>query len=79
MPGSWRSSGVDVAPLASAAEDLRGEGATAIFVAVDGTLAGTLAIADPMKATTPRALAALREAGVRIVMLTGDNRTTARP
>ncbi|MCP8937459.1 heavy metal translocating P-type ATPase [Alsobacter sp. SYSU M60028] len=69
--------GVDIAPLARQAEELRGEGATAIFVGVDGRLAGALAIADPVKASTPEALAALREAGVRIVMLTGDNRTTA--
>ena len=70
-------SGVNVAPLAGKAEDLRADGATAIFVGVDGRLAGTLAIADPVKASAPEALAALRGAGVRIVMLTGDNRTTA--
>jgi Cu+-exporting ATPase len=70
-------SGVDVSALSGKAEELRAEGATAIFVGVDGKLAGTLAIADPVKQSTPEALAALREAGVRIVMLTGDNRTTA--
>ncbi|MGL4442251.1 MAG: copper-translocating P-type ATPase, partial [Alsobacter sp.] len=69
--------GIDVAALAKQADDLRGEGATAIFVGVDRTLAGVIAIADPVKASTPEALAALREEGVRIVMLTGDNRTTA--
>jgi Cu+-exporting ATPase len=56
---------------------LRGEGATVIFMAVDGKVAGLLAIADPIKETTPAALQALRDAGIRVVMLTGDNRTTA--
>src|SRR5262245_44516858 len=68
--------GTDV--LASEAERLRGDGATAIFVAIDGKSAGVIAIADPVKATTPAALDALRREGLRIVMLTGDNRTTAR-
>jgi P-type Cu+ transporter len=72
-----KEQGVDAAPLADQADALRSEGATAIFAAVDGRLAGVLAIADPVKATTPAALAALREAGVRVVMLTGDNRITA--
>ena len=65
------------AELARAAEGLRRDGATAIFVAVDDTVAGVLAIADPVKATTEEALAALRHEGVEVVMLTGDNRTTA--
>jgi len=69
--------GVDTVKLDPAADELRREGATAIYVAIDGAVAGILAIADPVKATTPQALAALREAGIRIVMLTGDNRTTA--
>jgi len=69
--------GVDIAPLAARAEQLRGDGATVIFAGVDGRLAGVLAIADPIKATTPAALAALRKEGVRVVMLTGDNRATA--
>ncbi len=60
------------------AERLRQDGATAIFVAMDGKPAGVIAIADPVKATTPEALRALTEAGLRIVMLTGDNRTTAQ-
>ena len=55
--------GVDIAPLANAAEDLRGEGATAIFISVDGTLAGTLAIADPVKATTQRCPCGLARGG----------------
>jgi heavy metal translocating P-type ATPase len=69
--------GVDVAPLDGAAEQQRARSATVIFVALDGRLAGFVAIADPIKETTPAALQALRAAGVRIVMLTGDGRTTA--
>ncbi len=69
--------GVDVEPLQPAAELQRAQAATVIFVALDGRLAGFVAIADPIKATTPAALQGLREAGVRIVMLTGDGRTTA--
>ncbi|MBM1170152.1 heavy metal translocating P-type ATPase [Microvirga arabica] len=69
--------GVDVAPLTKAADDLRRDGATAIFAGVDGRPAGILAIADPVKASTPEALAALKQEGIRVVMLTGDNRTTA--
>ncbi len=68
---------VDTAALADKAESLRADGATAIYAAIDGRLAGVLAIADPIKETTPAALKALREDGVRIVMLTGDNRGTA--
>ena len=60
-----------------AAEAQRNDGATAIFLAVNGKAAGILAIADPVKATTPAALKALAEANLRVVMLTGDNRTTA--
>ena len=70
--------GVDPSPLASQAEDLRKEGATAIFMAVDGKVAGVLAIADPVKASTPEALSRLKSEGVRVVMLTGDNWTTAK-
>jgi Cu+-exporting ATPase len=69
--------GVDVSPLAGEAEALRGEGATAVFVAADGALAGVIAIADPIKPTTPEAVRALKQCGVRLVMMTGDNRTTA--
>jgi Cu+-exporting ATPase len=68
---------IEVAALADAADAMRRDGATAIFVAVNGKLAGVIGIADAVKATTPAALAALREAGMRIVMLTGDNRVTA--
>ena len=63
--------------LAAAAEKLRHDGATAIFVAVNGKVAGAFAIADPVKATTAAALAELKAADIRIVMLTGDNHTTA--
>jgi Cu+-exporting ATPase len=68
---------VEVSTLEPEAERLRGEGATAIFLAVDGQAAAVIAIADPVKSTTPEALAALAEEGVRVVMLTGDNKTTA--
>jgi Cu+-exporting ATPase len=70
--------GVATSELESRADSLRRDGATAVFVAVDGRPAGIIAVADPVKATTPAALASLRAAGVRIVMLTGDNRTTAQ-
>ena len=66
------------ADLESQAEGLRGDGATAMFVAIDDRPAGVIAVADPIKATTPAALESLRRAGIRIVMLTGDNRTTAQ-
>jgi Cu+-exporting ATPase len=65
-------------PLSSEAEKLRTEGKTVMFVAVAGKAAGLVAVADPIKETTPEAIASLHEAGVRIVMLTGDNETTAR-
>ncbi len=68
---------IDTAPLAQEAERLRGDGATAIFLAVNGKLAGVIAIADPVKTTTPAALQALSALNIRVVMLTGDNRTTA--
>jgi Cu+-exporting ATPase len=60
------------------ADELRRDGATAMFVVVDGKYAGIIAVADPIKATTPAALKRLKADGVRIVMLTGDNRTTAQ-
>ncbi|MCL4765461.1 MAG: heavy metal translocating P-type ATPase [Hyphomicrobiaceae bacterium] len=70
--------GVDVSALAAEAEKLRQDGATAIFMGVDGHVAAIFAIADPVKASTPGALADLKAAGVRVVMLTGDNWTTAK-
>jgi Cu+-exporting ATPase len=69
---------IDTSALSADAERLRGDGATAIFLAVDGKAAGIIAIADPVKATTPDALKALAAEGIRVVMLTGDNRTTAQ-
>ena len=72
-----REAGIDFSPLVARADALRGNGATALYVAIDRKPAGIIAIADPVKATTPAALAALRSRGVRIVMLTGDNRVTA--
>jgi Cu+-exporting ATPase len=69
--------GIDVSTLTEEADKLRRDGATAIFAAVDGKPAGVFAIADPVKATTPTALKGLAEAGIHIVMLTGDNRITA--
>ncbi|WP_395678910.1 copper-transporting P-type ATPase [Inquilinus sp.] len=69
--------GVAAGPLADEAEALRRDGATVMHLVVDGAVAGLIAVADPVKATTPAAIAALRAAGLRIVMLTGDNRTTA--
>jgi P-type Cu+ transporter len=68
---------IAVDSLANKADELRADGATAIFVAINGKLAGIFGIADTLKPSTPQALAALREAGIRIVMLTGDNRITA--
>ena len=69
---------IDTSALAAEAERLRGDGATAIFLAVDGKAAGIIAIADPIKETTPDALKALTTDRIRVVMLTGDNRTTAQ-
>ena len=68
---------VDLGALAAAADRLRTDGATAIYIAVNGKAAGVIAIADPVKETTSDALAALREAGIKVIMLTGDNRVTA--
>jgi Cu+-exporting ATPase len=68
---------VDLSPLEADANRLRADGATAIYVSVDGRAAGIFAIADPIKQTTPAALAALRREGIDVVMLTGDNRVTA--
>ncbi len=69
--------GIAADALQSEAERLRGDGATVIFVAVDGKAAGVIAVADPVKATTPAALAALKAHNIAVVMLTGDSRTTA--
>ena len=63
--------------MAERADDLRKEGATVIYITVDKKPAGLIAIADPIKKTTPEALKSLKDLGIRIVMLTGDNKTTA--
>ncbi|BBZ99813.1 heavy metal translocating P-type ATPase [Bradyrhizobium diazoefficiens] len=72
------SIGIDTKALDTEAERLRGDGATVINMAVDGRLAGLFAIADPVKASTPEALKALAAEGIKVIMLTGDNRTTAQ-
>ncbi len=69
--------GIATGDLEARADALRRDGATAVFVAVNGKACGVIGIADPVKPTTPEALKALAADGVRIVMLTGDNRTTA--
>ena len=69
--------GVAAEPLLARAEDLRREGQTVMFAVVDGRAAGMLGVADPIKETTPEALQLLRAEGIRVVMLTGDSRTTA--
>ena len=71
------AAGVETSSMEGAAETLRGEGATVVNMSVDGRLAGIFAIADPVKATTPDALRALAAEGIKVIMLTGDNRTTA--
>jgi Cu+-exporting ATPase len=70
--------GIDLDDLAAKADALRGSGATALFVAVDGKPGGIIAIADPIKSTTRAALDSLRSEGIHVVMLTGDNKTTAQ-
>ena len=73
----FASIGIDTKALDADAERLRGDGATVINMAIDGALAGLFAIADPVKASTPEALKALAAEGIKVIMLTGDNRTTA--
>ena len=70
--------GADVGPLAEVAERLRLEGATAMFVALDGRAIGLIAVADPIKDTSLAAIRALQAVGVRVVMATGDGLATAR-
>jgi Cu+-exporting ATPase len=69
--------GIELGDLAKRADELRGHGATGLFIAVDGKPGGIIAIEDPVKATTRAALDSLRADGIHVVMLTGDNRTTA--
>jgi Cu+-exporting ATPase len=71
-------SGITVAALGEQADALRRDGATAIFIGIEGEVAGAFAIADAVKQTTPEALALLRREGIAVVMLTGDNHTTAQ-
>jgi Cu+-exporting ATPase len=73
-----REAGIEPGPLEAEAGRLSGEGATAIFIAIDGRMAGVAGIADPIKPATPGALAALKAEGIRVVMLTGDNAATAK-
>jgi Cu+-exporting ATPase len=72
-----REAGVDVGAMEAQADEMRRNGATVMFVAIDGRLAGLLAVSDPIKASTAEAIDLLHQAGLRIVMITGDNRTTA--
>ncbi len=72
-----QSLGIEAQALNAEAERLRGDGATVINIAIDGKLAGLFAIADPVKPTTPDALEALAAEGIKVIMLTGDNKTTA--
>ena len=72
-----REAGVDVAAADAKADALRQDGATVVLLAIDGAAAGLLSVSDPVKETTPEALKRLRAAGLRIVMLTGDNRRSA--
>jgi P-type Cu+ transporter len=73
-----QASGIDVGPLASAAEARRKHGETVMFLAAGGKLAGIIAVADPMKSTAAEAIGKLHALGLRIVMATGDNETTAK-
>ncbi|HEV2220680.1 MAG TPA: copper-translocating P-type ATPase [Casimicrobiaceae bacterium] len=72
-----REVGGDPTPVAVDAERLRTDGASVMYLAIDGRLAGLLAVTDPIKPSTPDAIAALHQAGIRVVMATGDGRTTA--
>ncbi len=69
---------VDISDIEARAEELRADGQTAMFVAVDGEQAGVLGVADPIKKTTPEAIKALHAEGLRVIMLTGDSATTAK-
>jgi Cu+-exporting ATPase len=72
-----QEAGLDPAPLAARAEELRGDGQTVMFLAAGGRVLGLLGVADPIKESTPEAIRLLKEEGIRIVMLTGDSRATA--
>jgi Cu+-exporting ATPase len=68
---------IDPGPLSEKADEMRGEGQTVMYVAIDGKITGLLGVTDPIKETTPEAVRQLHQEGIKIVMLTGDNRTTA--
>lgn len=70
--------GVEVTTLTETAESFRARGASVMYLAVDGQVAGLLAVSDPIKASTPEAMQALKEAGIRVIMATGDGLTTAK-
>jgi Cu+-exporting ATPase len=70
--------GIDISTLLPRSEQLRQEGQTTMFVAVDGRIAGLISVADPIKASTPQAIQSLQHEGIHIVMMTGDSETTAR-
>jgi Cu+-exporting ATPase len=74
----FRDLSVDPAPLLERAEELRKEGQTVMLIAVDGKAAGLVGVSDPIKESTPDAIRELREAGLKIIMVTGDNKTTAK-
>lgn len=76
-PAYLASLGINTASLAAKTEQLRGDGDTVVHVAIDGRLAGLFAIADAVKPSTPEALTALAADGIKVIMLTGDNRVTA--
>jgi Cu+-exporting ATPase len=76
--GLFDDQGIDMGELVGRAEELRAKGQTVVFIAVDGKPAGLLGVADPIKESTPEALKSLHEAGVRVVMVTGDSKTTAQ-
>jgi Cu+-exporting ATPase len=76
-PRLLQEQGIDAGPVAGEAETLRADGQTVMFVGIDGRLAGAIGVSDPIKASTPEAIRLLHEEGLRIVMVTGDNRTTA--
>ena len=77
-PAFLREAGIEVTPLAAEAERLRGDGASVVYLGVDGALAGLLAVRDPVRPSTQGAIDALHRAGIRIVMATGDHSATAR-
>jgi len=76
--GLLKEGGADLSQLEVQADELRKTGATTVFIAVDGKAAGFIAVADPVKETTPEAVRRLKAEGIRVVMLTGDNRVTAQ-